>query len=52
LFDGSERLELVIFHLYVKHGIEMADLIECIIYIKEKMENKNQTIEKIKAELE
>jgi hypothetical protein len=40
LFDGSERLELVIFHLYVKYGIEMADYIECIVYIKEKMENK------------
>jgi hypothetical protein len=41
LFDGSERLELVIFHLYVKYGIEMADFIECIVYIKEKMENKS-----------
>jgi hypothetical protein len=41
LFDGSERLELVIFHLYVKYGIEMADMIECIVYIKERMENKN-----------
>jgi hypothetical protein len=40
LFDIYERLELVILHLYVKYGIEMADFIECIVYIKEKTENK------------
>jgi hypothetical protein len=40
LFDGFDRLELIIFHLFVEYGIEMTDFIECIVYIKEKMENK------------
>jgi hypothetical protein len=32
LFDVSDRLEQVIFHLYVEYGIEMPDFIECIVY--------------------
>jgi hypothetical protein len=42
------RLELVNFHLHVEYGIEMTDFIECIVYIKEKMENKTFIIIKKK----